>query len=600
MTRTSDSGRSIRRLDPATIAQIAAGEVVERPASVAKELIENALDAGAHEVVVRVEDSGLRLLEVLDDGVGIPSDELDVAVERHTTSKIRHANDLGNVRTLGFRGEALASIASVARLTVASRPPGEELAHALEVDGAHPARRSVEARATGTTVRVSGLFAATPARRKFLRSRSAETHEILATVERAYLARPEVGFTLAIDDRPALRYPATSSLRDAAASVLGDDLLGACVPLVAPLGVAARVEGVVSLPGFSRGNSLGIFFSVNGRPIESRSFVAAFRAAYHDYLPRARFPVGVIHLAIDLRRVDVNVHPGKREVRVAGERELADELRGAVRRALSESAEAHVAPASHGSASPSPALDLSLAAQVAARLSDRPIPGPGLASAVGSAAARSIQRRLPIPESRRGSVRRPQGGRLELVGELHHLYWLASADEGLVLIDQHAASERLVYDALLRNGRLAHQRLVEPVHVTLNGRERAAFAEHHATVEASGFSIESFGPNAFRVLSVPVYRGYAPRPEIVRELLSELAEGGRPTIPNGLVERRAASIACHAAVRAGDPVPMEAMQRILEGLADLPEASYACPHGRPIRVLLPRARLDRWFLRSPT
>jgi DNA mismatch repair protein MutL len=317
----------------------------------------------------------------------------------------------------------------------------------------------------------------------------------------------------------------------------------------------------------------------------------AVRAAFSDYLPRARFPVGVLHLTFEDDRVDVNVHPTKREVRFVRERDLAERLRVLVRESLLG------APAIADVAEPARRT----AARVARTSSPR-APGRGTTR---PAASNSVARQHQLLPS--GGVTTPravaaQGPHppLDLIGCVGALYWIAESDEGLVLIDQHAASERVVYEALRRDGTLARQTLMAPILLPLTGVQRAALAEHGAAVRAAGFDIEEFGPGTYRVRSLPAYRGRRAHAGALSELLTELASGGRPTLPDGLEERTAASLACHAAIRAGDVVEREEFARVLEALHRLPEASYACPHGRPIQVHLPRSRIDRWFLRSGT
>lgn len=580
----------IRRLDEATVREIAAGEVVERPASVVKELVENAIDAGAGEVRVALESGGLDLVAVQDDGTGIPTAELALAVERHTTSKLPSAERLRDVATLGFRGEALAAIAQVSRLRLISRPPGSEEAHGISVVAGSVVGEFVEGRPTGTTVEVRDLFFNTPARRKFVGGPAAEQVEVASTLERLYLARPTVGLTLVADGRELARYPPTASLRDAAARVLGPEFLAVGLPFRAPAERGVGLSGVVARPDLSRSTSLGLFLAVNGRAIASRILQQAVRAAYQGYLPRGRFPVGVVHLSVEPGHVDVNVHPAKREVRLAKEREIGERLRTVVRRTLQEGP--HVAeplgrpPAATGEGIP---LVEEPAGPVGPDRSD--------AAAPLAALPATFQRRLdqlPVPTVVAGTARHPA---LRLIGCLGALYWVGESGLDLVLVDQHAVSERLLFDALLRDGKLARQELVDPVALPLTPRE-AQFLEAHADdVRASGFLVEPFGGGVYRVLAVPVSRGRLARAEALPGMLDELLDGGRPTVPDGLRERTAATVACHGAIRAGDRVAPEELGRLLESLYALPEPAYACPHGRPILVRIARARLDRWFLR---
>jgi len=575
--------RPIRRLSSETVERIAAGEVVERPASVVKELVENAVDAGATSVTVRLTGGGLERIEVADDGSGIPAEELELAVERHATSKLDPDGPVERISLLGFRGEALAAIASVSRFRLLSRPPERDVAEGISVVGGSVAGRFSAARAPGTTVEVEDLFFNTPARRKFLKSPPAEQVEVLQTVERLYLARPQVALRVESEGREVAVYPSAHGLRDAAARVLGPGFLPSSFEMSAEI-PGGRVFGALGRPEVAVASSRGLFLAVNGRAITSRPLAQNVRVAYGDYLPRSRFPVGVLHLELAADRLDVNVHPTKREVRFAREREVLDAVRLRVREALVGTAQVGEPPRFRDTLSP-------MAEPIGAEPADR-----------AAAIRTGVQTTLEDPAANRpvASSIPAAGGhpRLELIGCLHALYWVAESDDGMVLIDQHAASERVLYEEVLRTGTLQRQTLVVPVTVRLTGAERSALEAEGETVRAAGFDIEPFGPDSFVVRSVPAYRGRSARPEAVTELLDELATGGRPTLPDGLEQRRAATVACHAAIRAGDVVEAEEFSRVLAALHALPEAAYSCPHGRPIVLGIPRSRLDRWFLRS--
>ncbi|MFZ0698804.1 MAG: DNA mismatch repair endonuclease MutL [Thermoplasmata archaeon] len=582
----------IRRLDAETVRRIAAGEVVERPASVVKELVENAVDAGAAEIIVRLEGGGLRRIEVADDGGGIPADELELAVERHATSKLGTNGSIERIRTLGFRGEALAAIAAVSKFRIRSRTAGATAASGITVAGGETVGRFESGRAVGTTVEVEELFFNTPARRKFLHAPAAEQMEVLRTIDHLYLAHPTVGIWIEVDGREVGAYPATSDLRDAAARVLGPEILHQSFPVDDDLPGGGRVRGVLGRPATAIGHSRGLYLSANGRAIQARTITQAVRASYHDYLPKTRYPIGVLHLELPPERLDVNVHPTKREIRFSRETDIADAVRLAVRRALIGAPPLAELP--DGPTSPR-ALRFPVEGS-GADLSWLP-PAPRLDAM--PATASSSQRRLASLEPPRrlaGSA----GGRpqLTLLGCVGALYWIAESEDGLVLVDQHAASERALYDALLREGKLARQELVEPVTVHLTSTQRAALLAHAEAVHSAGFTVEPFGGDAHRLRSVPSWRGGRARADGLAALLDELAAGARPTIPDGARERTAASIACHSAIRAGDPVAPAEMARVLDALYEGAEAVYSCPHGRPVLLQIPRSRLDRWFLRS--
>ncbi len=582
--------RAIRRLDEGTVQRIAAGEVVERPASVVKELVENAVDAGAREVRIRIEGGGLELIAVEDDGAGIPAADLPLAVERHATSKLERVEDLAAIATLGFRGEALASIAAVARLRLLSRAEGTAAASGLSVVAGQIVGRFVEGRAPGTTVEVRDLFFNTPARRKFLHAPAAEQLEVLSSVERLYLARPTVGLAVDNEHGELARLPPVASLGEAAARVFGPEFLSQSFRVAARPAPGLAVDAVLGRPAVSRSSSGALYLALNGRAITSRPLAQAVRLAFADHLPRTRYPVGAVHLEVEPARVDVNVHPTKREVRIAGERDLADRVRRAVRDALLATPQVADRPAAGAAGAP--------LRGGTSTVSVGHLPPLAALPRVAEEAGRGVQRTLgegPVPVTVAATARRP---RLSFVGQLFRLYWVAESGDDLLLVDQHAASERAIYSALRREGRLAQQELVEPVRLELTPRQAATLGAHAEAIARSGFRVAAFGGRAVRVEAVPAYRGRRARSEAFPALLEELAAGGRATVPDGLVERTDATIACHSAVRAGDALGAEELARIVEALDAEPEGAYTCPHGRPILVRIPRSRVDRWFLRS--
>ncbi|HXY47244.1 MAG TPA: DNA mismatch repair endonuclease MutL [Thermoplasmata archaeon] len=593
MANSAVRRRPIRRLASATVERIAAGEVVERPASVVKELVENALDAGATAVTVRIEGGGIDRVSVADDGIGIPPEELDLAVERHATSKIEPEGPVERIGTLGFRGEALAAIAAVARLRLISRPPDHEVAEGISVIGGALAGRFVEARSPGTTVEVSDLFFNTPARRKFLRSPAAEQVEVAQTLERIYLAHPPVTLRFESEGREVATYPTSSDLRDAAARVLGTEFLTGSFPVGGEI-PSGRIHAVLGRPALAAPSSRSLYLGVNGRAIASRSLQQAVRVAFGDYLPRNRFPVGVVHLEVSPTDLDVNVHPTKREVRFAREREIAEAVRVRVREGLiaapqvAELANRIVGPSLNPPRTGPPpwSWDLPSTPSSRARTPGGVTPHQQTLEGVGL-------RALPSEVAPT-----PGHPRLLLLGCLGALYWIGEGEDGLVLVDQHAASERVVYESLRRAQSIGRQALVEPVPLRLSGVQRSALEAHSVDVARAGFEVEPFGPDAYCVRTVPSFSGRRARPESVAHLLDELAAGGRPTEPDGLVERTTATLACHAAIRAGDVVTSPAFARVLDALYALPESAYSCPHGRPIVLRIPWSRIDRWFLRS--
>ncbi|MCI4362356.1 MAG: DNA mismatch repair endonuclease MutL, partial [Thermoplasmata archaeon] len=505
-------------------------------------------------------------------------------------SKLSGAEELESVATLGFRGEALAAVGAVSRLTILSRPSGSSEAASVTVEGGAVGPVATAARGPGTTVSVRDLFFNVPARQKFLRGAASEMLAVGDVVDRLYLARPDIRFSLTSEGREIRRYPRSDSRRDAAARVLGEELLDQSVEVSDGPSDGIAIAGVVGRPSIHRGTSQGIFLAVNGRTIESRPLAQAVRLAFQDYLPPSRFPVAVVHLMVDPSRVDVNVHPTKREVRIARERDVAERLRVAVRRAIREGG--HTVdrdlpdletPDRDGAAEDGPSAEAAVAEF------DRGMP----LAAIPASRQRTLSEPTVVARVA-GTSRHPS---IRLVGPLFDLYWVGESEGAAVWIDQHAASERVVYEMLRREGGLARQELVEPLTLRLTARRAEALRAHAGAVDAAGFSVEPFGGDAFRLRSIPTYRGRRPRPDAILALLDELADGARPTVPDGLAERVTASIACHSAVRGGDAIEAAEMGKILEALFALGDAAFACPHGRPILVQIPRSRLDRWFLR---
>jgi DNA mismatch repair protein MutL len=590
----------IRRLDESTIRLIAAGEVVERPASVVKELVENALDAQARVLTVAIEEGGLARIEVADDGGGVPRDDLPLLFQRHATSKLRSASGLPVVRSLGFRGEALASIASVSRVRLTTRTAGEPHGYVVSVDAGSPATIGSAARAPGTTVEVRDLFYQTPARRKFLKTPASEGLRTVQMLQRIYLAHPGIDLTFLQDGEVRFRLPPTADLKAAGREVFPDALGEGAFRFQGSGGPGLWIDGVASPPAFSRGNADGIVLLVNGRPFHSRSLQEGVRHAYRELLPRGRYPVVVVHLKADPSRVDVNVHPTKREVRFQDEGTLRDALQHLLHGALQDQPRPSTLPAATSAPLPFP-----LPPGPGERSVDPgpvlPLPfsfgGPGLPRDLASYSE-------PLP---------PQGdptrGRtlpatavhpaLRLLGQVAKLYLVAEGLDppgSLVLVDAHAASERIVYERLKQEDMPAHQDLLVPRDLSLTPLQEAAWKVHGDSLLRLGFRVEPFGEGIWRVRSLPSFRGHLAQPEMLGPLLEELASGNPAAPQEALTERLAKSVACHLAIRGGDVLSLEEMERLLRELYACRE-SFTCPHGRPIMVTVPRSRLDRWFHR---
>ncbi|MBN2360615.1 MAG: DNA mismatch repair endonuclease MutL [Deltaproteobacteria bacterium] len=612
MTGAAARGR-IRKLDPSVIALIAAGEVVERPASVVKELCENALDAGATSIEVAIAEGGRSRIAVIDDGCGMTPDELLLALERHATSKIESAADLERIRTLGFRGEALPAIAAVSRVSILTRRPEDPIGVRTRVEGGAVLEREQAGAAIGTRVVVEDLFFNTPARRKFLRSAATEAGRIHAALVDLALARPAVRFRLESNGRTLLDLPAAASseeVQQRVGSALGRELFAALYP-VAGDEAGIRLAGYFADPGRARRDTRGYHLFVNGRAIQSRSLMHAVRRSYRTLLEAGRHPVVVLQLGIDPSDVDVNVHPSKQEVRFRDDASVQDAIAHVLGQAVARTPWIGIsdARAATGGARFYP---LPTAAD---EVRDRP----GEVEQWHRARVRdALERRaaaLPPASTARHPVATPAVlepasgaallgtgffGGLRVIGQLFETYLVCQGEDTLVLIDQHAAHERLTYERLLgrrRAGQPAAQRLLLPVQLEVEPRLLAAVDDNAGEIAALGFEIELFGGGTALVRAVPADLATAAVEPLVRDLLAELAEHGTQLAHDEAVQRVYARLACHGSVRAGRALgasEIEALLRDLDGI----DFKGHCPHGRPVVTTLGRSEIERLFGRS--
>ena len=591
----------VRQLTDAVINRIAAGEVVERPASVVKELVENALDAGASRIDVLTDGGGRRLIRVADDGAGMTRADLALAVERHATSKLPE-DDLLAIRSLGFRGEALPSIGAVGSLSILSRHKDEAQAWTISVDAGAKSEPRPGALSRGTHVEVRDLFHATPARLKFLKSDRAEADAVREVVRRLAMSRPDVAFTLAGEERAPVTFAAAMPGAIGRLTRLGD-ILGASFPANAVAVADGRdgvtVEGYAGLPTLSRANALGQYLFVNGRPVRDKLLVGAVRAAYADYLPRDRHPLLALFLALDPHEVDVNVHPAKTEVRFrdAGRvrslilRALQEALTREARRAASTGGTATVAAFRAATCAPawdwrsSPARPGAAASQENAGMA---MP-PGFADAAQAAYAAAA----PMADTDRAAMEYPLGAAR---AQLHETYIVAQTADGIVIVDQHAAHERIVYEkmkAALARG-VARQILLIPEIVELDEGDVDRLAARADELARYGLALESFGPGAVAVRETPSLLGKVDAQGLVRDLAEHLAEWDE-TLP---LERRlmhvAATMACHGSVRAGRRLKGEEMNALLREMEATPNSGQ-CNHGRPTYVEMKLTDIERLF-----
>lgn len=598
----------IRPLPPQLVNQIAAGEVVERPASVLKELLENSLDAGARSLVIDIEQGGRRLIRVRDDGLGIPRDELTLALSRHATSKISDLDDLERIASLGFRGEALPSIASVSRLLLASRTPDADSGWQVRGDGsdrfeapgpvAHP---------VGTTVEVRDLFFNTPARRKFLRTDATEFRHAEDVVRRIALSRPGVAIELSHNRRTLWRLRAAGdrlSQEQRLAKLCGEPFVAECRYLERESG-GLRLHGWIGLPTFSRSQTDLQHFFVNGRAIRDKVIAHAVRQAYQDVLYHGRHPAFVLFLEMDPTEVDVNVHPTKHEVRFRDSRAVHGFISHTLGEAIAAERPGTVtrAPTPAGPPSGQDGVPRSGAAQAAPAPVPRQQPMP-LAVREQVAAYAALHPSAPEPEAGAAPAGAEQAEAVPPLGyaiaQLHGVYILAQNAEGLVMVDMHAAHERITYERLkqgLEGEGIRAQPLLVPLTLAVSERE-ADLAEAHPEVFSElGFEVDRSGPEQVRVRQVPALLAEADVAQLVRDVLADLAEHGVSGRLREAANAVLSTMACHGSVRANRELTLPEMNALLRDM-ERTERSGQCNHGRPTWVALSLAELDQWFLRG--
>ena len=582
----------VRRLEPLLIDRIAAGEVIERPAAAVKELVENALDAGAGRIEVAIGAGGRDLIRVADDGCGMDAADLMLAVERHATSKLPDG-DLSTIGTLGFRGEALPSIASVSRLEIRTRPRGGDEAFLLRVEDGAKGEIAPAAHPQGTRIEARDLFAATPARLKFLKTDRAEAQACHDVLVRLALGRPDVRFVYASDIGAGFDWPAADP-RERLRQALGSEFVDSALQLEETR-EGVRVAGFVAAPTFNKPNGLSQFAYVNGRPVRDRLISGALRAAYLDYLPRERHGAAALFLELDPREVDVNVHPAKAEVRFRDAALVRGLVVGAVKRALAAALARASTPQGLSSLrapawTPRPSAPL--------RWDWRASPAaPGLSEPAQSAFAEFAApsgRAEPEPATTENDA--PLGAAR---AQLHGTYIVAQTRDGVVIVDQHAAHERIVYERLKRQREetgVERQILLSPLVVDLEPPAAAALVEAAQTLARLGLAIEAFGPGAVLVRETPTLLTGADFAGLVRDLADTLrAEDGAEALERRL-DHRLATIACHHSVRSGRALRAEEMNSLLREMEATPGAN-TCNHGRPTYVELKLADIEKMFAR---
>ena len=608
---------NIRVLPSNLINQIAAGEVIERPASALKELVENAIDAGAQKIEVTLTGGGKNVLTVTDDGCGMSPEELALAVERHATSKLPD-NDLFQINFLGFRGEALPSIGSVSRLNIASRQPNSSEGWKISVEGGVKNVVEPAAISGGTRIEVRDLFYTTPARLKFLKADASEAAQCADMLQRIALANPQISFYLFSDGKKKLAYNACNgdivdARRQRIADVLGAEFKDNSVPITAQ-NEFCDISGFVSVPTYNKANSLSEFLFVNNRPVRDKLLLGAIKGAYQDLIMSGRYPACVIYIRVNPRYVDVNVHPTKAEVRFFDNNSVRGLLVGAIRNALSVGSR-HSAETD--------GLEHLLTQQIMAETERL--------NAVSLGSERMVQEnrkefsRFQMPLSKHGrstppislptmesqySVRvaeAPAAETLEQVGELglakaqfHNTYIISQTEDSIVIIDQHAAHERITMERMLqsmeKHERMASQMLLIPEVVDLSLLEKENILEYASTLADLGLSVEEFGPQAVLVREIPALLGNIEVKKLIKDLAAEISEWGSAYALNDKIHHICATIACHGSVRAGRALNIEEMNRLLRDM-ERTEHSGQCNHGRPTYVKIKLADIEKLFER---
>lgn len=674
-------GNKIRILDKDTINKIAAGEVIERPASVVKELIDNSIDAGATDIRIEIEKGGKRSILIRDNGCGMSRGDALLAYKKHATSKLTRIEDLNTISTMGFRGEALSSITAVAKVEILTRPPEEITGTRIVIQGGKVLETSDAGTAPGTSVHVKDLFYNTPARQKYLKSDRTELAHITDTIMQLALANPEISFTLLSEGKPVIRNAGSSDPFKSIVNLLGPDTARSMLPL------EYRTEdfeilGYISKPETTRRESDQIFLFVNTRPVTSRAINKAIREGYYTKIPKERYPVAVLSLIVDPGEVDVNVHPRKAEVRFSREKELGDAVTFAIEKVLSENVLApeirdkrdRTFQKTFKASGSSGILQVSEAAEIFGRkdvVKDIGIPDTGLhergkvvkdksetyvypvkdterrlkrserlldLTAEGEAQEISGDKKLGIKTEQErerekeeerekrvtdiqenqtektglenkelGDISTEKGSKLKksntnsfenlrVIGQVSKLYILAERGEDLVLIDQHAAHERILYEQVLKMKKSGVQELITPVTIDLTPKEKVLMEEYIPYLEECGFGISEFGDNTYVVTFIPEVFGRLEDPEIIHDVVSDLLASGKVKKDTGISERVCKTIACRAAIKGGAACSPKQMEELIEQLKKA-ENPYSCPHGRPTVITFTKGELDRMFAR---
>ncbi len=600
----------IRLLPDIVASQVAAGEVVERPASVVKELIENSIDAGARNIEISIHRGGMSLVRVIDDGSGMDRDDALLSLERHATSKIRSAADLQAVDTLGFRGEALPSISSVSRFRLTTREPNAIVGTEIIVNGGKINIVRDGGEAPGTQIEVRSLFYNLPARRKFLRSENTESRNIEHQIHLQAIGHPQIAFTLLRDGRLVFQLPATATLGDRIRDLYGVELLERLLQLNGAASQEIQISGFIGQAGLSRQTRAQQLIFVNGRAIESGIITAAIREGYHTALMKGQYPVTFLFLDLDPAAVDVNVHPAKREVRFRD----PTGVREAVILCIQQTLERGRAEWQQKFRAPRVVPEAVRTAGEIPEVAHRELPH--VAAGFGDGSHRRAEV-VPPPSVMPGSVALQERGdpgrtkqtvpsaetapqQFQIIGVLNKLYVLMENADGLVLVDQHAAHERILFEDLRRRMEeqgVPAQKLLLPQTFDLPPRDADWIEQNMPTLQKMGIGIESFGPNTFKIDSVPAFLNVSDPTQFMRKVIDDLKSASNISSAMRLGEEMIAKTVCRHAVKANDPLRYPEVEKLIRDLLDC-DLPYCCPHGRPTMIQISLAELEKKFGRK--
>ena len=614
------------RLLPETVAsQVAAGEVVERPASVVKELVENSIDAGARKIDVSIRRGGISVVRVIDDGCGMDRDDALLCLERHATSKIRSASDLGAIATLGFRGEALPSIASVSRFRLTTREPNAIAGTEVVVNGGKIDVVRDGGEAPGTQIEVRSIFYNLPARRKFLRTENTESRNIEHQLQLQAIAHPEIAFSFVRDERVVFQLPPANELIDRLRDLLGAPAADRLLEISDSTSGPVRIRGFIGRAGVSRQTRDQQLVFVNGRAIENAVLSSALREGYHTALMKGQFPITFLFIEMDPGAVDVNVHPAKREVRFRDPNSVREAVVAAVRRTLESDRvtwqQQFQPPQPNGGTTPA-APQISVVGPATPRelpnlepnfglrgqaLVEARAPFPSIGMPVDTPAAVVIAKiesakapSLPEPGSAATSADVSARGNFQIIGVLNKLYVLMENADGLVLVDQHAAHERILFEELRRRMEeqgVPSQRLLIPQTFDLPPRDAEWIERNIAVLQKMGIGIESFGPNTFKIDSLPQFVRATDAVPFMQSVIDELRSASNSSSPLRLGEDMIAKTVCRHAVKANDPLRYPELEKLIQDLLDC-DLPYCCPHGRPTMIQISLAELEKKFGRK--